>query len=335
MLTYDECALLTHGILHNCNDGNQQLFALASLAHAGATDIAFVFDSKHSELAQACRAGLLVVNARIDATNTTQLIVKRPQLALAILGQRFAPLPTRYGAAHAAACIAATAQIGSNVSISPHVVIEEDVVIGDGCVIGAGVFIGRNSQIAAACIFHPQSCIYHESKIGERVILHSGCRIGADGFGYVRDGAVNTKIAQLGGVVIGSDVEIGANTCIDRATFPNITTTVGNRVKIDNLCQLAHNVTVDDDTVISAGCLIGGSTVVGARCTIGGSVVISDHMRIADDVTISGFTTVIKNIMKAGRYSSGFIQLFEHRQWQKMHIRLKKILESKTHGNEN
>jgi UDP-3-O-[3-hydroxymyristoyl] glucosamine N-acyltransferase len=176
-------------------------------------------------------------------------------------------------------------------------VIGDDVVIGDDAVI------------------YPNVVIYHDCQIGDRVILHAGVVIGADGFGNAKDGDAWVKIPQIGRVVMGHDVEVGANTCIDRGALDD--TLIGDGVKIDDQIMIGHNCRIGDHTAIAACAGIAGSTTIGKRCIIGGAAMFSGHIEITDDVTISGGTAVIKNIRKPGQYTGVFPSL-QHADW--LHI---------------
>jgi UDP-3-O-[3-hydroxymyristoyl] glucosamine N-acyltransferase len=213
--------------------------------------------------------------------------------------------------------VAASASIGPNVWIGPGAAIGEGVVIGANCSIGAGVGIGVDSRLAA------NVAIYPGSRLGARCLVHSAVVIGADGFGFAREGDGSwVKIPQVGGVVIGDDVEIGAGTTIDRGALGD--TVIADGVKLDNQIQVAHNVQIGAHTAM-AGCVgIAGSTVIGARCTVGGAAAILGHLHIADDVNVAAGTLVMKSIPAAGTYS-GAIPLLEHGDWLRNFSRLRHL----------
>ena len=172
--------------------------------------------------------------------------------------------------------------------------------IGAGTVVGAGVVIGDGVTIGRDCLFHPNSTIYANVQIGQRVVVHASAVLGADGFGYANDGGRWLKVPQLGTVVIEDDVEIGAGTTIDRATLGS--TRIGARTKIDNLCQIAHNCTIGVDVAFAAQVGVAGSTTVGDRCVFAGMVGIAGHLTIASDVRLGGGSVVLKDIPEPGDY---------------------------------
>src|SRR5262249_4342796 len=178
------------------------------------------------------------------------------------------------------------AKIGDRVKIGAAAVIESGVVIGDGSIIEAGCYIGKGSTIGSGCTLYPRVVVYKNVSIGNRVIVHAGAVIGADGFGFVNDGKEHVKFPQVGKVIIEDDVEIGANTCIDRGSLE--TTVIRRGVKLDNLIQIAHNVTIGEHTVIAAQTGISGSSTVGAQCLIGGQVGVGEHAHIDDKAIIGG-----------------------------------------------
>jgi UDP-3-O-[3-hydroxymyristoyl] glucosamine N-acyltransferase len=196
--------------------------------------------------------------------------------------------------------------VGPNAVVGHGVTLGENVRIGPGCVVGDGVSIGEGG------LLHANVTIYRECVIGKRVILHSGCVIGSDGFGNAKDGDAWVKIPQIGRAVLGDDVEIGANTAIDRGALED--TVIGNCVKLDNLVHIAHNIHIGDYTAI-AGCVgMAGSTRIGSRCTIGGAAMIVGHIEVGDNVHISGGTVISKSITRPGHYT-GIFPFSEHGDW--------------------
>ena len=208
---------------------------------------------------------------------------------------KLAPKPITFGpGVHPTATIDPSAQLGERVSIQPHAVIEAGARIGDDTIIGAGTYIGHETVIGSACLIYPRVTIRERSRVGLRVIIHSGAVIGADGFGFeVVDGR-QKKLQQLGFVQIDNDVEIGANTTIDRARFGR--TWIQGGVKIDNLVQIAHNVVVGKNSIIVAQTGISGSTRVGERVTMAGQVGIAGHIEIGDGTVIAGQSGVSKDL---------------------------------------
>jgi UDP-3-O-[3-hydroxymyristoyl] glucosamine N-acyltransferase len=218
--------------------------------------------------------------------------------------------------------IAPGAQIGPGAEIGAHAVVETEAVIGARVVIGAGVYVGRRAVLDDDCRIYPHVTIGEACVLGRRCIVHPGAVIGSDGFGYAQDGARWVKTPQLGRVVIGDDVEIGANTTIDRGALGD--TVIGNGVKLDNLIQIAHNVEISDDTAIAACVGIAGSTRIGKRCMIAGQVGIVGHIEIADDVHVTGATVVSHSIREPGTYSSG-TPLETYQSWLKNAVRMRQL----------
>lgn len=206
--------------------------------------------------------------------------------------------------------------------IHPSVVIGADVTLGDGVVIHAGCVIGDRVSIGAGSLFYPNVSVYADCQIGARAVIHAGVVIGADGFGFAKDAGRWVKIPQVGRVVIGDDVEIGANTTIDRGAIDD--TVIGNGVKLDNQIQIAHNVVVGDDTAM-AGCVgIAGSSTIGRRCTLGGGAIVLGHLTLADDVHVSAGSMVTKSLPKAGQYTGAF-PLDGHDKWLKNAAQLRRL----------
>ena len=205
--------------------------------------------------------------------------------------------------------------VPASVEVGPGACVEEGVELGEDVVIGPNCFVGRGTRIGRGTRLYANVTVYHDCVIGEDCILHSGVVIGADGFGFARErSGAWVKIPQTGRVVIGSDVEIGANTTIDRGALDD--TVIGDGVKLDNLIQIAHNVRIGDHTIM-AGCAgVAGSAQIGARCMIGGQAGISGHLSIADDVVVSAWTLVAKPITKPGVYT-GNLPLQSHGDWVK------------------
>ena len=217
-----------------------------------------------------------------------------------------------------------TNNLGDKLFIGPNVVLGRNVNLGDNSHVGSNSFIGDNVCIGAGAYLYPNVTIYKNVNIGKNVIIHSGTVIGADGFGYIDDSGKWVKIPHIGGVQIGDNVEIGANTSIDRGTLNN--TVIGDGVKIDNQIQIAHNVHIGDNTAIAACVGIAGSAKIGKNCTIGGMAGIQDHVEICDNTKITGMTKVACNIKEAGVYSSG-TPLMLNKEWLKNAARFKQLNE--------
>ncbi|OCG18516.1 UDP-3-O-(3-hydroxymyristoyl)glucosamine N-acyltransferase [Gilliamella sp. App6-5] len=296
-------------------DGNLTITGIASMRSAVFGQITFLSDKKLQSNLLECKASAIVMTEEsLEHWNGAALIVKNPYLAYAKLAQILDTTPTPAKDIAPTAVIDSTAQLGSNISIGANAVIESGVVLGDNCIIGAGCFIGKNTTIGAGTKLWANVSVYHNCVIGENCLVQSSTVIGADGFGYANDKGKWIKIPQLGRVVIGNNVEIGASTTIDRGALDD--TVIGNGVIIDNQCQIAHNDIIGDHTAVAGGVIMAGSLTIGRHCLIGGASVINGHMEICDQVTVTGMGMVMRPITEPGVYSSG-IPLQKNKVWRK------------------
>jgi len=265
-------------------NGQMVLESVASLKNAGPGDLTYAEDKFETEVGKSL-AGCVIVRSGEFPSRTT-IVARNPKLAFARAAALLLQETDDDFGIHPSATIAPDARISDRVKISAGVVIESEAVIGDSTIIEAGSYIGKGTTVGSNCMLYPRVVIYKNVAIGNRVIIHAGAVIGADGFGFVRDGAGHIKFPQIGKVVIEDDVEIGANTCIDRGSLE--TTVIRRGVKLDNLIQIAHNVEIGDNTLIAAQTGISGSSTVGAQCLIGGQVGIGEHARLDDNTIIGG-----------------------------------------------
>lgn len=297
--------------------------AIAPLYRAGKGEITFLLNNKYkAQLAQSTPSAVVLNEANLNDFSGNALVMADPNLGYAKLAQLFAKEQHFDAEVHSTAVIQPSAKIAATASIGPHVVIGEHVQIGDGSVIGAGTFVGDDTIIGANCVIYPNVSIYRDVRIQDRVIIHSGAVLGADGFGMANDSGKWRKIPQLGGVMIGNDVEIGANTTIDCGAMDD--TIISDGVKLDNQIQIAHNVKIGAHTAI-AGCVaIAGSTEIGKHCMIGGKVAITDHISICDQVILTGGTSVTKSITTPGIYSST-VSALPHAEWQRNTVRSRQL----------
>lgn len=296
-------------------DGDLTITGIASMKSAVSGQVTFLSDKKLQNHLLECKASAVVLTEEsLKHWNGAALIVKDPYLAYAKLAQYLDTTPAPAKDIATSAVIDSTAQLGSNVSIGANAVIESGVILGDDCIIGAGCFVGKNTTIGAGTKLWANVSIYHNCIIGENCLIQSGTVIGADGFGYANDKGKWVKIPQLGRVVIGNNVEIGASTTIDRGALDD--TIIGNGVIIDNQCQIAHNDVIGDHTAVAGGVIMAGSLTIGRHCLIGGASVINGHMEICDQVTVTGMGMVMRPITQPGVYSSG-IPLQENKVWRK------------------
>jgi len=277
---------------------------IAPLAKAVSGQISFLSDAKHRRELELTKASAVILRAE-DAENYAgnTIIVPNPYLAYARIAGLFDRQPVPGPGIHPSAWVAEGAEVDPSASVGPFVSIERGARIGPGCHIGTNSSIGADSRLGADCRIAANVHIYHGVSIGDRAVIHSGVVIGADGFGFANEQGVWVKIPQIGGVVIGDDVEIGANTTVDRGALEN--TLIGNGVKLDNQIQVAHNVQIGDHTAI-AGCVgIAGSAKIGRYCGIGGGAGILGHLEIVDGVQVTAMSLVTKSIKEPGIYSSG------------------------------
>ncbi|MBK9215530.1 MAG: UDP-3-O-(3-hydroxymyristoyl)glucosamine N-acyltransferase [Chloracidobacterium sp.] len=283
-----EIARLVGGQL--TGDGEAEILRISDLERAAAGEIAFVDDSAGTVAAS--NAACLLIGRDADAAADAVIRVADPKLAFAKVAALLRP-PRSYAAErHPSAVVAGSAQIGDGVFVGPFVTVGDGSAIGDRSVLAAGVRIGSNVRIGSDCILHANVVVEDDCVIGNRVALHAGVVIGADGFGYVAD-QENThhKFPQIGRVVLGDDVEIGANTCIDRGSLGE--TSIGDGTKIDNLVQIAHNVRIGKRVVIAAQTGISGSTIIEDDCVIGGQVGIGDHALVKSGAVIGSQAGVL------------------------------------------
>ncbi|ACD16841.1 UDP-3-O-(3-hydroxymyristoyl)glucosamine N-acyltransferase [Paraburkholderia phytofirmans] len=318
-------------------DGSQRVGSLAPLDQAGPDQLAFLANPKYLAQVETTRAGAVLINADdlaklASRENRNFIVTPNPYAYFARVAQTFIDLaaPKAAPGVHPSATIDPSAQIAASAVIGPHVTVEAGAVIGDNVRLDANVVIGRGTRIGAGSHLYPNVAVYHGCKLAERVIVHAGAVIGSDGFGFAPDfvgeGEARTgswvKIPQVGGVSIAADVEIGANTTIDRGAMAD--TIIEECVKIDNLVQIGHNCKVGAYTVI-AGCAgIAGSTTIGRHCMIGGAVGIAGHVTLADYVIVTAKSGVSKSLLKPGMYTSAFPAV-NHADWNKSAALLRNI----------
>lgn len=276
--------------------GNEQLqiTGINSLDKAKEGDISFFYDARYSDQANDTQASALVVSRELENFSGSQITVTNPRLAYALLAGLFTPPVSRFNGISDKAFLHETASTGKNVSIYPMVYVGKDAVIGDDVILFPGVFIGDRVKIGNNSLLYANVSVMQDTTIGANVIIHPGTVIGADGFGYVPDEKGNVKIPQLGNVQIDDDVEIGANSTIDRAAHG--TTHIKRGVKIDNLVQVAHNVVIGENSIVVALSGISGSVHVGKNVIIGGQVGIKDHIQIGDRAQVGSAAGVHKSL---------------------------------------
>jgi UDP-3-O-[3-hydroxymyristoyl] glucosamine N-acyltransferase len=289
------------------------LTGVATLDSAGPGELAFLSNPKYRARAAASRAGAVIVGpGDRDATTGPRIVADNPYAYYARAVALFNPERAVIPGVHPTAVVAAGARIAPGAEVGPFAVIGAGCVVGEGAFIGAHCSIGDASSVGPGTRLHPRVTVYGGCTIGARCVVHSGAVIGADGFGMAREGGRWLKIPQVGGVRIGDEVEIGANTSIDRGALDD--TVIEEGVKLDNQIQVAHNCVIGAHTVV-AGCTgISGSVTIGRNCMIGGGVGIVGHITICDGVTVSGFTLVTKSITEPGTYTSA-MPFMPHSEW--------------------
>lgn len=309
-------------------DGDVRIRGIGPLGSASPAEVSFIVSSKYQEALLQTRACAVILTSALRTSLGSnsrelpfaQVLCDQPYLLYALIARWFDAKrrpPVAVGV-HPSAVVDPTARVACTASIGPHVVIGARTVIGDHAQIAANVSIAEDCLIGAHSVICPNVTLYGHVTVGDRCILHAGVVLGADGFGFAPNPMVAPgawgKIAQLGGVRIGHDVEIGANTTIDRGALDD--TVIGNGVKLDNQIMIAHNCQVGDHTAMAACVGIAGSTKIGARCTVGGAAMLSGHLTIADDVHISGGTAITADIAQPGRYT-GVLPFASHTSWQR------------------
>lgn len=302
-------------------DGEIELAGIAPLDVADATQISFLSNPKLKSQALASKAAALIVSPKdhpeIGADyGGARVLTPNPYAYFARTAQIFAAqtsIAPPQGI-HPSAVVDPAAKIDPSASIGPHVVIEADATIGARTVVGAGCYIGRGAVLGAETVFEPRVVFNAGCRIGARGLIHSGAVIGSDGFGFANEDGAYIKIPQTGAVTIGDDVEIGANTTIDRGALKD--TVIEDGVKLDNQIQIGHNCHIGAHTAM-AGCVgVAGSAKIGKYCTFGGAAMVLGHLTIVDNVHISSGSMVSRSILEAGQYT-GFYPLAKNADWEK------------------
>ena len=316
--------------------GNEktEISGFAPIERVSPTEAAFVEQPRFLDVARAATAAAIIVRpadaAKLDGHKSAVLwLHDNPYLAFARAAQEIERKrhPRLLQGVHPSAIVSSDATLHPSANVGAGAVIEAGARIGAGADIGALAYVGSDVVIGDDSILEARATVHHSCIVGARCFLHSGCVIGADGFGLAPDRGTWVKIPQVGRVVIGDDVEIGANTTIDRGALDD--TIVGNGVKLDNLIQIGHNCVIGDHTAI-AGCVgIAGSVKIGKHCIIGGAAMINGHIDICDKVVISGGTSVLKSITEPGRYT-GTMPIAPHRTWERNAVVMRNLAELRT-----
>ena len=297
--------------------------SVATLSRAEPGSLSFLANTRYRRLLETTRASAVVLSAEDEPhCPVAALIHPNPYLAYARIATLMHPQASPAPGVHASAVVGPKARIAASASIGPLAVVEDEAEIGERVAVGPGCIVQRGARIGADSVLVARVNLYPGVTLGQRCILHAGAVVGADGFGFAPNAGVWVKVPQVGSVRIGDDVEIGANTSIDRGAIDD--TVVEDGVKLDNQIQVGHNVIIGAHTAIAACTGISGSTVIGRRCMIGGMVGFAGHLTIADDVVVTGCSLVSASIKTAGSYSSG-MPTVETRLWRRMVAHLRRL----------
>ena len=301
-------------------DGEIVIRKVAPIEDAGPGEITFLADSRYQSFLRSCKAGAVIVGPGVvfepsSQPSTGYLEVSDPYIAFAKILQLFNAPTTHVGQIDAQASVDPAADLGDGVTVYPHVFVDRGSKVGARTVLYPGVFLGVDVRIGEECVLHPNVVVRDGCRIGNRVVLHAGVVIGSDGFGYAGEGDRRVKIPQVGIVEVEDDVEIGANTTVDRATLGR--TVIGRGVKIDNLVQIAHNVMVGENSIIASQAGIAGSTRIGKDVILAGRVGIIDHLTIGEGARIGPGSGILRPVPPGAIRSSG-LDAAPHREWLKV-----------------
>ncbi len=310
-------------------DGSIEVSGFAPLDSAASTHITFLTNPRLRNEVGNCKAAALIISPKDnqlvgDLFKGARIVARNPYAYFAHAAQLFQSLKTvpPVPGIHPSAVIDPTAKIAASATVGPFVTVESGAEIGENCLIEAGCFIGKNARIGAGCHFFPRVVFLQECQIGERGVLRPGAVIGCEGFGFANEDGVWVKIPQTGRVIIGNDVQIGANTTVDRGALSD--TVIENGVKLDNQIQIGHNCHIGENSAM-AGCVgVAGSAIFGKHCTVGGAAMIGGHLSIADGVHITAASVVQSSVTEPGVYS-GFYPLAKHADWEKTAVLTRKL----------
>jgi UDP-3-O-[3-hydroxymyristoyl] glucosamine N-acyltransferase len=302
-LSLDEVASLVGGRVEG--DGAFCVAAIRPIDEAGPSELGFLAAKRYVRFAATARAGAVLVSTEFlhaVPDGVPRVVVDNAHGVLAALIERLHPSPQPKAGVHPTAVLGDGVQLGTGVLVGPYAVLGDGVVVGGGSRIDAHVVLGSSVRIGADCHIHPRVVVYPGATLGDRVVVHSGACLGSDGFGYTFVDGAHRKVPQVGGCIIGDDVEIGANTTIDRGSIGD--TVLGNGVKVDNLVQIAHNVKIGPHSLLAALVGVAGSTRIGTGVWLGGQAGAIGHLDIGDGAKIAVATKVLRDV-KAGETVSG------------------------------
>lgn len=304
-------------------DASLEISGLATLSSAQSGQLSFLANLAYKDQLATTQASAVIVHPKqAEDCKVAAIILDNPYLGYAKVSELFNTLPKPLNSIHHSAVVSSTASIGKNVTLGPNCVVEDHAVIADDAVIGSGSIVGVNSRIGQGTRLHHNVSVYHDVVIGDHSIIHSGAIIGSDGFGFANDKGHWVKICQIGGVVIGDNTEVGANTTIDRGAMSD--TKIGHGVKLDNQIQIAHNVEIGDHCAMAAGTMIAGSSKIGNCCTLAGGVGVAGHLTIVDGTHVTAMTLVTKSITEPGSYSAG-TAMSKTSEWRKSAARFRQL----------
>jgi len=305
-------------------DADRRVRRVDVLEFADGEALAFLANSRYRKFLKDCRAGAVILaEADLEACPVDALVMENPYLGFARAAARLYPEEPGRPGVHPDATLSPEAELGRDVVIEARAVIEAGARLGDGCRIGAGCYIGREVHIGAGTRLFPNVTVCEGVEIGARCRIQPGAVIGSDGFGLAREaGGGWVRVPQLGSVRIGDDVDIGANTTVDRGALRD--TVIADDARLDNLIQVAHNVEIGEHSALAAFVGISGSSRIGANCTLAGAAGLVGHIELADQVHITGMTMVTRSLNEAGAYS-GNIPAMPAREWKKAVVRFRRL----------
>jgi UDP-3-O-[3-hydroxymyristoyl] glucosamine N-acyltransferase len=324
MITLREIAARIEGELSG--NGECAITGVASIVEATEGTITFILSRSFERYLAETRASAVIVGQNVERSlfsGRNAIVVNNPALAHVQVAELFEEPQSQPAGISDRAIVSSSATVSDRAVIYPYVYIGEGTVVEEGAIIYPFCFLGRNVKVGEGTVIRPNVSIYDGTVIGKRVIIHAGAVLGGDGFGYVWDGRRHRKIPQLGMLTVEDDVEIGANTCIDRASLNR--TTIRRGTKIDNLVQIGHNVAVGENVIMAAQVGIAGSSTVGNGVVLGGKVGVNDHVTIGDGVMAAGGTGITKNVNPRSIISG--TPHMTHRDWLRLQVYLRKLPE--------
>ncbi len=302
-------------------DGNIPITGVKNIEQAKAGDITFLSHPKYKTHLDSTRAAAIIVASPFKGIKKPHIVVDNPYVALSLVLEYFYGVPHVAVGVHPLAVIGKNPKLGKRISIYPWAVLGNDIELGEEVTIYPGACIGDNVKIGDNSVIHQNVSIYPGVTIGKRVNIHSGSVIGSPGFGYVWDGEKHRYIPQVGSVVIEDEVDVGANVTIDRGTMGD--TRIGRGTKIDNLVQIAHNVTIGEYSIMVAQVGVAGSTQIGHHVIVGGQVAVAGHIQIGDQVKIAARTGISKSV-PSGAIMAGFAGV-PHSEWRKSEVAVRRL----------